>query len=63
MNTQEEVNLHIAESYSEKTLKDAEKQEKEKVSGYSVQNSVRKETQTARVESSFVLKSWKPDLT
>lgn len=55
--------MHIAESYSEKTLKDAEKQEKEKVSGYSVQNSVRKEMQTARVESSFLLKSWKPDLT
>lgn len=54
--------MHIAESYSEKTLKDAEKQ-KEKVSGYSVQNSVRKETQTARDESSFLLKSWKPDLT
>lgn len=46
-----------------KNIEWCRKTKKEKVSGYSVQNSVRKETQTARDESSFLLKSWKPDLT
>lgn len=46
-----------------KNIEGCRKTKKENVSGYSVQNSVRKETQTARDESSFLLKSWKPDLT